>query len=652
MTKKITALFITAVILLAGLGFGRSALADNRIYDVSEYKVNIEVRPDGSADIEENITYSFSGQFNGVLRDIHFSSTGGLENLKVYVEKNGGLTESKLNPGAGPDDDGDPGTYNHVDEGEIAHLKIFEKSSDENKTFVIKYTLKDIVIKYNDTAAFNRKIIDSGWDVPLNHITADITLPEGAKRDEIKVFGHGPLTGNSEIIDERHVRFTLDVLPADSWMETLVLFPTRLVPQAANIVTRDGLPEIMENEKDLADEANKEREEARRQVAEYEQRRQELERQRQAEAARIAAIRPYGNAAGILLFLLWFAIIIYIYIKYDKELKHNFEGKYYRELPGEYTPAEMSVLLSMGNAETRDITATLMDLVRKGFLRIDNRTYVKKGIFRDKEVADYAVSLNPSPPQASLKSHEAFLIEWFIERIGDGSSILLDEISDYARTTSGARRFKRDYDKWCSLVKKEADKNNFFDTTCKKGQTAGILVSVAYLALGILILAVFHAGMGIALMIQFLILLIFSARISRRTAYGNEQYAMWQAFKNFLRDFSRLDKAEIPSIVIWEHYLVYAVSLGVAKEVIKQLPLVFTDADLHDTSLTFMYGYSYANFRTFTDVFDRTVNSVDSAISHAVTVANSTNSSSSGGGGGFSGGSSGGGGGGGGGGAF
>ena len=127
---------------------------------------------------------------------------------------------------------------------------------------------------------------------------------------------------------------------------------------------------------------------------------------------------------------------------------------------------------------------------------------------------------------------------------------------------------------------------------------------------------------------------------------------MWQAFKNFLRDFSRLDKAEIPSIVIWEHYLVYAVSLGVAKEVIKQLPLVFTDADLHDTSLTFMYGYSYANFRTFTDVFDRTVNSVDSAISHAVTVANSTNSSSSGGGGGFSGGSSGGGGGGGGGGAF
>ncbi len=98
----------------------------------------------------------------------------------------------------------------------------------------------------------------------------------------------------------------------------------------------------------------------------------------------------------------------------------------------------------------------------------------------------------------------------------------------------------------------------------------------------------------------------------------------------------------MPAIVLWEHYLVYAISLGVAREVIQQLPLVFSDADLQDTRLTYMRGYTFHNFEMFTRSFDTTVNSVDSAINHAMAVANSTLSSSSGGGGGFSGGSSGG----------
>ena len=127
---------------------------------------------------------------------------------------------------------------------------------------------------------------------------------------------------------------------------------------------------------------------------------------------------------------------------------------------------------------------------------------------------------------------------------------------------------------------------------------------------------------------------------------------MWNAFKNFLKDFSRLDKAEIPSIILWEHYLVYAVSLGVAKEVIKQLPIVFTDEDLNNNQLTYMYGASYGYFGGFGAMFDDTIHTVEGAISTAQSVANSQDSSSSGGGGGFSGGSSGGGGGGGGGGAF
>lgn len=651
-SRKFLMRFTWAVLVLSMLISVQTVFADDKYYDISKYVMNVDILPDGSADIEERLTYHFSGQFNGVLRDLDFSSTGGLENIRVYVEKDGSLVEWTLNSSSNLDAVGDPGEYNLVNQGEIAHFKIFERSRNEDKTFIIKYTFRDAVTKYNDIAEFNRVMIDPNWTISMNNVLISFTLPEGAQNEELKVFGHGPLTGESKIIDASHVEFSSEYLAPYSSIETLVLFPTKLVPQSSNVVSKDALPGILANEKALADEANMERDEAKKQVAEYEKRQQELQKQRLAEEARIAARKPYGDAMGLLFFILWFAIITYIYIKYDRELKHSFEGKYYRELPGEYTPAEMSSLLSMGSVQTRDITATLMDLVRKEQLLLTTNKSVKKGIFKDKEIIDYIVSRNQNAPSIGLKKHESFLMDWFIDKIGDGNSVVLDEISDYTKTKTGARKFTSDYSKWCDLAKKEAEKNDFFDSTCKKGRTIGVLLSFVYLGLGILLYTVFRTAFGLVLILQFLILMIFSARISRRTAYGNEQNAMWLAFKNFLKDFSHLDKAEIPSIVIWEHYLVYAISLGVAKEVISQLPLVFGDADLQDTRLTYIYGYNFSNFTTFTRAFDTTVNSVDNAISHAMSVANSTMSSSSGGGGGFSGGSSGGGGGGGGGGAF
>src|SRR5690606_9846350 len=104
---------------------------------------------------------------------------------------------------------------------------------------------------------------------------------------------------------------------------------------------------------------------------------------------------------------------------------------------------------------------------------------------------------------------------------------------------------------------------------------------------------------------------------------------------------SNLKDAEIPSLVIWGHYLVYATSLGVADEVIDQLPKVFTEADLSNPDLTYMGGYrSFTNFYLLNNSFNNTMSKVSSAVSSAQ-IASSSKSSGGGFGGGFSGGSSG-----------
>ncbi len=633
--QRLFAYLILGLICFSILFPGVAVFADDREYNISKYIINVAINPDGSADIEEIITYDFDGKFNGVLRDVDFSETGGMENPRVYVTQDKTINELKLHSTTDLDAGMNDGSYNLVNDGRIAHFKIFEQSIDEQKNFIIKYTFSDIVTKYNDIAEFNRKIVDSNWDVPLNNITLNISVPGGASKEDIKVFGHGSLLGESKIVDGQKVIFTVPYVYPGEMVETLVLFPTKLVLEAQRIVNEDALPRIMSNEKILADEANAEREEAKKQIA------------------REGIQKAIGNGITTVAFILWFPIIIYIYIKYDKELKSNFNQKYFRELPGKYTPAEMSYLLSMGSVQTRDITATLMDLIRKRYLVLSTEKTVKRGLFKNKEIEEYIVSINPKASNEPMKNHESFLISWFINKLGNGNSVQLSTISEYTKTESHARDFKKDYDEWCKLAKNEAQKQGFIDKSSKKGSTIGVLISLAYLALGLLISFVFDSSWGFLLIGLFVVMIIFSARISRRTQYGNEQKAMWGAFKNFLKDFSQMDKAVLPSIIIWEHYLVYAISLGVAKEVIEQLPLVINEYELNDGNLTYMRSYGgYASLGILSNTLNRTVDTVNGAITNAMSVANSTLSSSSGGGGGFSGGSSGGGGGGGGGGAF
>ena len=47
------------------------------------------------------------------------------------------------------------------------------------------------------------------------------------------------------------------------------------------------------------------------------------------------------------------------------------------------------------------------------------------------------------------------------------------------------------------------------------------------------------------------------------------------ALKKFLEEFSTFEDYPVPSLIIWEHYLVYATSFGIADKVSEQLKLKF-----------------------------------------------------------------------------
>ena len=77
-------------------------------------------------------------------------------------------------------------------------------------------------------------------------------------------------------------------------------------------------------------------------------------------------------------------------------------------------------------------------------------------------------------------------------------------------------------------------------------------------------------------MYRLLIIFIsYLKTIKRRSESGNEDYVRWNAFKNFLLDFGSFNDYTMPLISIWEHYMVYAISFGIADKVEEQMRLYF-----------------------------------------------------------------------------
>lgn len=630
--KRFRVLFLLLLVVFSFLLPQRGVSASSRYFEVSKFDIAVDIQENGDAKVVEKITYRFDGEFNGVFRDIDYSRTSGLADLTVGLLDNGSsipFTEAYT---------GAPFTYEVDDTGSLSKLKIYEKSTNEEKTFVIGYTLQNVAEKYNDISTFNRKIIDSGWDIPLNNITITITIPEGAKKEDLRVFAHGPLTGASQIVDDRTFLFTVPSV-SGRFVETLAVFPRDLIPTSTNTFANDELQNILDNEQRLADEANQQREEAIREQ-EREAKRQEREK----------AARPIFGA-GILAGL---GSIFFMFRKYGKEIRATFEGDYYRELPEDYSPAVMTYLLTKGQSKDVDIMATILDLARKKVIKL-TPVSVEKGMIFKKEEETFEMTWQDKSKLDTLLPHEKFLATWFLDEIGNGNGLVLEDLEKILKSNKAALQFQKDYTYFKHKVKETGEKQKFFQGNELEGSTVFVILGLVLILGGLIGLFVLGSFFGIILSAvgMFLLFGLLAMRFVRKYSQkGVDHKAMWLAFKKFLQHFSNMKEAEVPSLVIWEHYLVYATSLGVADEVIDQLPKVFSEQELMNPDLTYMGGYrSFSNFYIMNQAFSNTMTRVNSAVSTAQ-IAASQKSSGSGFGGGFSGGSSGGGGGGGGGGAF
>ena len=111
-----------------------------------------------------------------------------------------------------------------------------------------------------------------------------------------------------------------------------------------------------------------------------------------------------------------------------------------------------------------------------------------------------------------------------------------------------------------------------------------------------------------------------------------------------MEDFGTMDKKELPEIVLWEKYLIYAVTLGCADKLAKDMKIKAKELEeVNNVNYSSFDYYRFNKITNFNSTITKTMTQSVNNAYNASAVANSNYSSGSGSSGGFSGGFSGGG---------
>lgn len=625
---------VCATLALPGAAWAKSVTMTSFVSDVT-------VRADGSLDVVEDWTLDFGDQWTGweVITDLYGSEDAGFPPLtadSVSVSEGGKAYkrvewfEGYKTPFARP-----AGSYMvEPSVGATPRLTVvwFYDAKDATRTFRLKYRVsKGAVTAFADVAQLYWKFLSADRSYVAKNVKVTVHLPPGASKDELRVWAHGPLTGVVRPVDGETVTLEWPEVGGNRFVEGRILLPKSLVPGAATHADAIEAKAVAEETK-LADEANA--------------------------ARRVARLSLWGGLAGAMFALLAaLGVWVFLFFRYGKEYTPSFEGQYFRDLPSEDPPAVVGALYRMGNVTTDDFAATIMDLARRGFLRIEEQIVDKAGALGgllpgSTEKEQRVVWVKPC--DATCAAHESDLVDFLFYAIkgtqdAEGDvGVTMEAISDWAKANQTS--FRERFDGWKKKVTEVAQARGFVESSSNMALGLSILVGVLLSVASFFFMALHEvqvfgwAGIGVGV-----IMAVSSGVMKRRSRAANEAFAQWKALRQFLKDFSRLHEAPPQSLILWEKFLVYAVTLGVAKEVIEALKIVIPQIAGDEGYNTFAPWYvasaGYSGLDSFGSGLSDMSDGLTAGLS-AAQIAATPESSGSGGGGGSSGGGGGGGGGG------
>ena len=284
-----------------------------RSYRISNFNSNIHVDTDGSARIQEQITFVFSGEYRGIYRDIPVDYPGPAgSNYTIFI---------KLGPIT--DDEGSKLKVEKKTSGGYLHLKIYVPgATNAAKTVNIEYSVANATRFFEDHDEFYWNATGNDWPVRIEHASANVYFPSETT-GKLRAQAFEGIYGSSE-----HARAVVEG-PATSF-ETNTALPMR-----------GGLTLDVYIEKGVL---------------------------HQPSAA--ARFFRFIRSNPILTLPLWaFAVMFTLWWLKGRDPDPGMSVAPMYEPPEKMGPAEVGTLID-DSVDPRDITSVLVDLAVRGYVKI------------------------------------------------------------------------------------------------------------------------------------------------------------------------------------------------------------------------------------------------------------------------------------------
>ena len=385
-----------------------------------------------------------------------------------------------------------------------------------------------------------------------------VSAPEGAATEDVRAWAHGPIHGTVEIVAGAGVHLDVAPLPAHTYWEGRILYPS-WVFQGMPESNVEALAQIMEEERVWAEQANRRREERRRQFeahAEQRERRREL-------AGRLG---PIGVLVGLAGLAMWF-MLFRRYGQAHAVQSRSAPG----DIPSDHPPAVVSYLALSRTVGGSAIVATLLDLADRNYLEIEETVEEKNGWFGRRRKSDYRFFL-AQKPVSDLTVFERDLLDFLLNVAGTGTEFTMSGLKKAA--SKQRTKFRKWFTAWVKQVKEYAKTFDFYEPHAVGPMVLNALVGVAIAAIGAGIMAATSSGAGVPALILGGLQAILTVTLSRHTVEGRRLALAWRGFRSHLKTTSKAMGPVSLTSSEWGRYLGAAVLFGMHKKLIPRLQIV------------------------------------------------------------------------------
>lgn len=604
-------------------------IADEVDYDITDFLVQSYILENGDLKVQELIV--LDGNFNGYERDIMYANSklesgnnfdnnaiynaSDIKNMDIKAKYVDSVSYNTFNDNdfmqfvMGSAVNGDKGKYLISKISNGYRYRMYYKSSNQKVAFLLSYVVDKAVVLHEDVAELYWTFIPDGFQDKLNNINIQVFLPSEDKSDNFRIWAHGNLSGEVNKINNTGVKANISEVFNGESVDVRLTFNKSLITDTSKIKRsgKTALESIIEVETVRANEANKLRENL---LMKY-------------NFVKYSSLAMYGIIS---------LLFVFVYFKYGKSPKSSYFSKYNREFIDDYNVEIIDYLMNK-KITPNAMSASIMNLIYKKNISVTELE--SKG-----KKKDYEFTLENTK---NINESEKILIEFLFDKVSkriDSSEkkvFSTIELKKYADGTKTCDTFISSYTKWKNNILNISKKENFYE---KSSVPSFIGVFITFIV-GLIFIMALNYGVDFIptylLLFLVIVFLIYCLLVDKKTSKGSLHYDKWNAFKNFLKDFGTFDLKELPEIVLWERYLVYATVFGLADKVSKNMNVRINEIDVSSM------GYDY--YPTF--IYFNIGHSINSSINNAISTAynrqsanyaNSHSSSSSGGGfgGGFS----------------